>query len=411
MKSSKIIGKMLKGDERTIDVEITFIPFIRRTKNRESLLLVQIKDITVELENEKRRLMLHYIADHSVNPLQITDLKGSMIYVNTAYEKLSGYKKEELLGKNPRIFSSKRHSKEFWNEMWQTVVSGKPWTGEVMNRKKNGEIIHTRLLVSPIVGAGDKVVGYFGLHSDLTDKRILEKQLIHTQKMESIGTLAAGVAHEVGNPLASISALVQILQRSSEDEFVKEKLDLVVNQVKRISKIIRDLVDFSRPSNYELEPTDVNDNIREAMEIVRVGKKAKDIEFELDLDDSVSLLHLVTDQMQQVFVNMFINAVDAIAERKKNEMNEFEGRIFTRTEETASHIIVTIEDNGCGIAEDKTQKVFEPFFTTKEEGEGTGLGLWVSYGIIKSFKGSIKITSAVNEGTVFIISLPTNPIY
>src|SRR5690606_18401796 len=145
------------------------------------------------------------------------------------------------------------------------------------------------------------------------------KQLIHTQKMESIGTLAAGIAHEVGNPLASISALVQVVQRSTDEPFIKDKLELVKSQVLRISKIIRDLVDFSRPSNYELQLCDLNANIIEAVEIIKVAPKAKDITFNMDLDKEIPLLPLISDQVQQVFVNILLNAVDAIDESNKYE--------------------------------------------------------------------------------------------
>jgi len=248
-----------------------------------------------------------------------------------------------------------------------------------------------------------KVSGYFGIHRDLTDKRTLERQLIHTQKMESIGTLAAGIAHEVGNPLASISALVQVAQRVTTDPFVNEKLGLVKSQVTRISKIIRDLVDFSRPSNYELALTDINKVIHEAVEITKVGTKAKDIIFETDLTKDAPMLPLIADQTQQVFVNILLNAVDAIAEKKRTGKLD---KISVKSESDGDEVTLTFTDTGPGIKEEHINKVFEPFFTTKKEGKGTGLGLWVSYGIVKSFQGDIKIKSKLNEGTTFIIKLP-----
>jgi signal transduction histidine kinase len=224
--------------------------------------------------------------------------------------------------------------------------------------------------------------------------------------MESIGTLAAGVAHEVGNPLASISALVQVVQRSTDDQFVKEKLELVKNQVTRISKIIRDLVDFSRPSNYELQLTDINQIVSEAVEIIKVGTKAKNIDFKVSLNEKVPLLPLVADQVQQVFVNILLNAVDAIAE---HDPPKRDCTIATKTDITGENVVITFEDDGVGISEDNTGKVFEPFYTTKKEGKGTGLGLWVSYGIIKSFQGDIIVESTIGEGTTFKILLPIQP--
>jgi len=400
---------MQAHDNSIYDVNIFLSPFLTGNDGNRNVLLVG-KDFTSEKKKESEFLRFYTIAQNTVNPLQITDLNGKMIYVNPAFERASGYKNDELIGENPNIFGSRKHSREYWESMWQTISSGKVWLGEVENKKKSGESFHTRLLVSPIIDETKKVVGYFGIHHDLTDKKILEKQLIHTQKMESIGTLAAGVAHEVGNPLASISALVQIVQRETDDNFIKEKLELVKKQITRISKIIRDLVDFSRPSDYELKSTDINDNLKEAIEIVKVGKKTKDINFTSNLDESLPSVPLIADQIQQVFVNILINAVDAIAEKKEKYRGEEGSFINVETSIKDANITVIFEDNGIGIPEESLNKVFEPFFTTKKEGRGTGLGLWVSYGIIKSSHGEIKVESAPKKGTKFIINFPLNLI-
>jgi PAS domain S-box-containing protein len=389
-------------NKRFVNVKLTFVPISNNGFN-EKLVLVTARDITEEKDKETDLIRFYNVAENTVNPLQITDLTGKMIYVNKAFEKASGYSKEELLGKNPRIFGSGKNSKKFWDKMWDTISSGKEWVGEVENQKKNGEPYFTQLLISPILDKEGKVAGYFGIHRDLTEKRTLERQLIHTQKMESIGTLAAGIAHEVGNPLASISALVQVAQRTSNDPFINEKLGLVKSQVTRISKIIRDLVDFSRPSNYELELTDVNKVIREAVEITKVGTKAKDIIFETILNSDIPFLPLIADQIQQVFVNILLNAVDAIVEKKKLSTKE---KISVKSDCDGDYLNLTFSDTGVGIKEENLVKAFEPFFTTKKEGKGTGLGLWVSYGIVKSFQGDIKIESKINEGTSFIIKLP-----
>ncbi len=264
-----------------------------------------------------------------------------MIYVNSAFVKVSGFSKEELIGKSPSIFGSGKSNKNYWDKMWQTISSGKVWFGEIEDRKKNGEPFHSELLISPILGKDDKVTSYFGIHRDMSEKITLEKQLINTQKMESIGTLAAGIAHEVGNPLASISALVQVAQRNTEDEFISEKLGLVKSQITRISKIIRDLVDFSRPSNFEFQLTDINGMLKEAVEITKVGTKAKDIEFRVNLNSDIPSLPLVADQIQQVFVNILLNAVDAIMESETKNNNK---RISIESSLNDNEVILTFED-------------------------------------------------------------------
>ena len=395
-----------KSGPNVLDINLFMVPYPLNTRDKSGgEVFILARDITDARLKEIDLMRFYYVAQNTVNPVQIADLQGKMVYVNPAFVESSGYSKEELIGKNPSIFSSGKHSKKFWSKMWNTISSGKVWVGEVENRRKNNEPFYTQLLISPILDHDGKVTGYFGIHRDLSEKKLLEKQLIHTQKMESIGTLAAGVAHEVGNPLASISALVQVVQRSTTDEFAKEKLELIKKQVTRISKIIRDLVDFSRPSNYELQLTDINQNIIEAVEIIKVGAKAKDILFDLDLSNKIPLLPLISDQIQQIFVNILLNAVDAIAE---NEFNRNK-KISVKSEINEDFVIITFIDTGKGISDENLTKVFEPFYTTKKEGKGTGLGLWVSYGIIKSFQGEIKVESTLKKGTTFTITLPIQP--
>ena len=398
-KSENLNIKLCCRKEHLIDANITLTRYQKNDKN----IFIFVKDITEEKSTELNLRRFYSIANNTVNPIQVTDINGNMVYVNSAFIKASGYSEKELLGKNPNIFSSGKQSKKFWKKMWTTIKAGKVWVGEIENRKKNGEPFYTQVLISPFLDLEGNIAGFFGIHRDLHDKKMMEKQLIHTQKMESIGILAAGVAHEVGNPLASISALVQVVQRSSEDEFAKEKLELVKGQINRISKTIRDLVDFSRPSNYELNLTDINKNIYNAVEIIRAGTKIKDIKFNLNLNKDIPLIPLIEDQIQQVFVNILINAVDAIAELPDKNL---EKKISVSTDKDEDDIIIIFEDSGKGIEEKYLSKIFEPFFTTKREGKGTGLGLWITYGIISSFQGTISCESAVGKGTKFIITLP-----
>ena len=389
---------------KIIPVVLTYsiLPADDKNKNHEKIFIVA-RDLSEDKKKETELYRFFNVVENSLNPVQITDLNGKMIYVNTAFVKVSGYSKEELIGKNPSIFGSGKPNKSFWDKMWQTISSGKVWFGEIVDRKKNGEPFYSQLLISPILGKDDKVTGYFGIHRDMSDKITLEKQLINTQKMESIGTLAAGIAHEVGNPLASISALVQVAQRNTEDEFISEKLGLVKSQITRISKIIRDLVNFSKPSNFEFRLTDINECLKEAVEITKVGTKAKDIEFNVNLIGDIPSLPLVADQIEQVFVNILLNAVDAVME---NKTNSGEKQISIESSLADDHVILTFTDTGHGIEQKNLNKIFEPFFTTKKPGKGTGLGLWVSYGIVKSFRGDIKVKSKPGKGTTFIIYLP-----
>jgi PAS domain S-box-containing protein len=390
-------AKFRSGNGHPVDARL----YVRTVREAgANLYYVVARDISAEKQRELDLLRFSNVVHYTVNPIQITDAIGRMIYVNPAFERVTGYSKEELIGRNPNVISSKKYDREFWAKVWTVISAGKVWTGEVENRRKDETPIYTHLLISPIIDGEGSVIGYLGTHRDLTEQRALEQQLMHSQKMESIGTLAAGIAHEVGNPLTSISSIVQVLLRTITDEFAREKLGLVQAQVHRITKIIRDLVDFSRPSNYQLQPTDIVRSLTDAVEIVKMGKKAREINFVTHVRKQIPLLYLVPDQIAQVFINILLNAVDALKGKK--------GTIVIEFASDDRDVRVTISDDGCGIDPDNLSKIFEPFFTTKPVGEGTGLGLWVSYGIMKSFRGDITVRSREGEGTSFSVILPLN---
>ena len=408
----RIESTLVLPDNSTHDVELTLSTFQNTTGGETAACLIVLRDLSESKRIELDLLRFSNLAHYTVNPIEITDPDGKIIYVNPAFERAIGYPKSEVIGKNPNIFGSGKHSKNFWQKMWSTINSGKVWVGEVENRRRNGEPFFTHILISPIIDNAGTIVGYFAVHRDITEQKNLQQQLIQAQKMESIGLLAAGIAHEVGNPLTSISSLVQIIQRTTHDDFTQEKLELIKSQIARISRIIRDLVDFSRRSSYEVQLTDANKIIREAIEIVRVGKKSKTILFQVELDDTLPHLLLVPDQIEQVFINILINAVDTIHESRSGPGPALpeKGKITVRSSRADELMVITISDNGMGISQDAMPKIFEPFYTTKRVGEGTGLGLWVSYGIVKSFHGNIQVSSTEGEGTTFTITLPLESI-
>lgn len=387
--------KLLKADRSEFDVEVQ----VKRLHSGKAKFTVLIaKDITDRKQKELDLLRFSNVIHHTINPIQITDAKGVMVYVNPAFERVSGYPKEELIGSNPSILSSGKYGKQFWAEVWTHILAGNVWRGQLENRRKDGNPFYSDLVISPIVDDRGVIVGFLGAHRDITEQKVLEQQLVRSQKMESIGTLAAGIAHEVGNPLTSISSLVQVIERTTSDASAKEKLDLIKSQINRIAHIIRELVDFSRPTTHIVQSSDINRVVKDAMNIVQYGKKVKDIVFDVMLDEGLPKLDIVPDQLQQVFINILINAVDSLDGRS--------GKIGIRSERRGNAIAVCISDSGKGIVEEDLDVIFEPFYTTKEVGKGTGLGLWVSYGIVKNFQGDIEVKSEPGKGTTFTVLLP-----
>ncbi len=223
-------------------------------------------------------------------------------------------------------------------------------------------------------------------------------QIMHQEKMASLGLLAAGIAHEIGNPLTSISSLIQLLKRRAKDEDTRNYLNTVLEHINRISNIVRELVDFSRPRSEVEQPTDVNQVIQSAVGIVRFDKRAKKIQFDVELAPDLPTITLVPDQLQQVVLNILMNALDA--------MEHTGDRLRVQSQLRNQQVVIEIEDNGTGIPKDQLSRIFEPFFTTKPVGKGTGLGLTVSYGIIQKFGGDILVDSTPRKGTRFTIILP-----
>ncbi|TFH02708.1 MAG: sensor histidine kinase [Calditrichales bacterium] len=225
-----------------------------------------------------------------------------------------------------------------------------------------------------------------------------QAQISHQEKMASLGMMAAGIAHEIGNPLTSISSMAQVIKRKNSDPKIEEYVINILKNIERISRIVREMVDFSRPSSYESAPSDVNDIIQSAVGIIRYDRRSKDLKYELNLDENLPKTVLVSDHLLQVFLNILINAVDASEDGGK----QIEVRSFSKN----GTIQVDISDQGTGIPDEMRNKIFEPFFTTKDVGKGTGLGLTVSYGIIQKLNGEIRVKNREGKGSTFCVIIP-----
>ena len=225
-----------------------------------------------------------------------------------------------------------------------------------------------------------------------------QTQIMHQEKMASLGLMAAGIAHEIGNPLTSISSMVQIIRRNSTDDKTNEYVSNILKNINRISRIVRELVDFSKPTTHKTAPSDINEIIVSAVGIIKYDRRSKNITYTLNLDQNLPQISVVPDHLMQVFLNILINAVDA-SEALGEEIN-----VSSFTEN--GNIYIVFKDQGAGIPQESLNKIFEPFYTTKEVGKGTGLGLTVSYGLIKKLKGEIKVSSTINKGSTFTIELP-----
>jgi len=331
--------------------------------------------------------------------IMMVDDNEYFIAWNRGAEKIFGYKENEVLGKSSSLLlpEGEKYIQELKWIQDEVKQNGQTKILDTERKTKSGEVISVRLSVSKLPGTNKEYTGRSVIIKDYTEYKRLQAQIDQSEKLAVIGQLAAGVAHEIGNPLTSISSLVQILQRKSQDTFISEQLVNIKENIDRITKIVRELVDFSRPPSYETALQDITDIIKTAIGIVKYDKRVRKVKFETDLKNILPNVNVAADQLLQVFVNILINALDAI---------EGNGTITVKSYFDSNSIYVELTDNGCGIDTQTIEKIFDPFFTTKEVGKGTGLGLSVSYGIIKRFNGEIKVKSKLKEGSTFTVILP-----
>lgn len=246
--------------------------------------------------------------------------------------------------------------------------------------------------------ANEKVIGRSQIIRDISELQTIEHQMRQSDRLATVGQLAAGVAHEIGNPLTSISSLVQLLERRIENPNHLEKLGRIRSNIERITKIVHELVDFTRPQATDLQAVQINDVIQSAVGLMSYDKRSQQILIDLHLAPELPRIKGSPDKLYQVVVNLIVNAFDA--------MRENGDTIHISTAEKPHHVEIQVSDNGVGMTPEVQDKIFEPFYTTKDVGRGTGLGLSVSHGIINSMNGKLSVESAPEKGATFLIQIP-----
>lgn len=364
--------------------------------------IYQYRDI-FKSELEATEVRYYELLEQAADAIITTTPEGVITSWNKGAENLFGWSADEIKGNHISVLLPDELLKEGEIERLKSGLEKNGYVShyETERLHKDGSKRLVQLSETQIKDATGEVLGKTQILRDLTEVKLKEQQFQQSERLASVGHMAAGVAHEIGNPLASISSLVQLLQRRANDSFSKEQLKKVRQQINRINTIVRDLVDFSRPSNQDPAETNVNELITSAVGLLKHDARCRDIDFHIHLDPEIAKVHIVPDQMHQVIVNILLNAADALADTENP-------KIFIHTTLSENEIKIKICDNGSGIPEEIRDRIFEPFFTTKETGSGTGLGLSVSHGIIQSMNGTIELGTKEGRGSCFRISLPRN---
>jgi PAS domain S-box-containing protein len=367
-----------------------------------------------QAEEKNKRLLM--AIGQCAELIIITDVEGTIQYVNPAFEKVTGYSETEVLGRNPRLLQSGEQHAEFYRKMWDVLLSGEIWRGRFINRKKDGTLYTEEATISPAKDSAGRLLNYVAVKRDITEKNKLEAQLRQSQKMESIGQLVGGVAHDFNNLLHVINgqaemALAQIVEHQSPIE----SLDQIVNAGERAQNLVRQLLAFSRQQVVQPIHLDLNKEINSAKEMLArlIGVN---IEFTFIEGKGLGFVFIDPGQVHQVLMNLCVNAHDAMPNGGKLTL-ETEG-VSIKSEDLENqigdrpgrYILLTVSDTGCGMNKTISDQIFDPFFTTKELGKGTGLGLSTVYGIVKQNNGYISVSSEPNEGASFKIYLPMREI-
>ncbi len=342
----------------------------------------------------------------------ITNAAGVIEYVNPAFESLSGYTAEEVLGKTPEILHASMHDDALNASIMSVVSSGEIWTGSRTNRRKDGTLFEQKGSISPVRDASGHIINYVSVQRDVTLETTLEQRLRQSEKMEAVGQLASGVAHDFNNLLQGIQGYAALAQEKTDPNDTRHSyLANILKASDRATALTRQLLMFSRQQATEPHDLDVNDIIIEFAKMLSrlIGEH---VELRLDLAEDIPLVHADAGQLTQVLINLCVNARDAMPRGGiiiVSTSKFVADAQFCESYPNASageYLLCTISDNGAGMAPEIKERVFEPFFTTKEMGKGTGLGLSTVYGIVKQHNGVIDFESFLGEGATFRIYLP-----
>jgi len=373
------------------------------------------RDITERKQAEEANARLATAVEQAAEAIVITDTNGAILYVNPAFGRITGYTASEVIARNPRFLKSGKHDAAFYQQMWGALSHGQVWSGRVTNKKKNGALYEEEMSISPVFDSAGKITNYVAVKRDVTQEAALENQLRQAQKMEIIGQLAGGVAHDFNNILTVIQGNASLLLNTDLKPAEKtECTQQIIHAAGRAASLTRQLLLFSRKQIMQPTNVSLNEVVAQMTKMLRrvVGEN---ISLQSNYAANLPFIHGDTGMIEQVLMNLVVNARDAMP--AGGSLTIATGVKMVDQEEAAQshgalpglHVWLAVSDTGSGIATVNMPRIFEPFFTTKEVGKGTGLGLATVYGIVQQHHGWITLTSEVNKGTTFRIHFPAVP--
>ena len=348
---------------------------------------------------------LSYILEQSPVSILLADLQGTIEYVNPKFTEVSGYSSADAVGQNTRILNSGLQPRETYEKLWAALGAGGVWEGDLANRTKDGLLVWEHVKISPIRNPEGRIVGYMAIKVDITERRRAESecrelaaQLHQSQKLESLGSLAGGVAHDINNVLAAILSSVTMHRENLEGhESLAKSMDTIARACMRGRDVVKSLLYFARKDMETIGPVDLNAIAQEIVQLMESATQ-KRIQVTTDLMEPLGEIHGDAGALSHALMNLCVNAMDAMPDG---------GALTIRSRRSAEgHIALSIRDTGHGMSPEVKRKARDPFFTTKPVGKGTGLGLSIVNGTMKAHGGTLEIQSEPGQGTEVSLCFP-----
>jgi PAS domain S-box-containing protein len=369
-------------------------------------------DITRQKQTEEESLLLVTAIEHVAESVIISNKSGMVQYVNPAFEQLSGFSRAEIVGLNFRILKSDKHDETFYKKMWEVISKGNIWSGNIINRIKDNSLREFETKISPVLNRSGEIVSFVSVNRDVTQEKVLEAQLQQAHRMQSIGTLAGGIAHDFNNILSAIIGYTELtIDYLEKGSLPYSNLQEVLEAGNRAKDLINQILTFSRQSGQDLKPLQLKLVVNDALKLIRATLPSS-IEIQTDLKSDAAILG---DQIKihQILMNLCTNASHAMQEKggvMSVSLSEIELDSAFMVKhfdiKPGAYLKLSVSDTGHGMPASLMEHIFDPFFTTKEKGQGTGMGLSVVHGIVKSHNGTIHAYSEPGKGSTFNVYLP-----
>jgi PAS domain S-box-containing protein len=403
----------IRKDGSTIELLSTSVAEVCDSGEKKGAICVQINLTDLQRAEEALRESeerYRALVEHAPEAIMVLDLdQGLFVDANAHAEKLFGYSRERILTMGPLDFCSEqqangRASCEVVEDEHRKVLEGETAVFEFTHVDASGREIVCQTLLSRLPAAGRRLIR--ATITDISELKDLQEKVRRTEKLAAVGVLAAGVAHEIGNPLMALSMAAQSLERRSCDDYTQKKLALIREHIDRISRIVHQMSDLARPQSGPRASRDLNQVARRAVDMVRHDKRSKDCEIRYELVESLPAVEMVEDELTQVCINLALNAFDAMAANPPDRAR----RLTIRSGASGDFVRLAFHDTGPGVPRDIRAKLFQPFFTTKEAGRGSGLGLSVSYRILEEHGGTLRLDEDATHGAHFVLELPASRV-